>query len=442
MQFFRDLGSLVEQRWRDESYNEEVFPEIAEQALAETAPHGQVDPWDVIRWLNTTTELPEQRDIPGMFGNPPVTLYNGPRFYIDIYYWLDGTTSIHRHAFCGAFQVLQGSSIHSQYDFNEQRRINEHCLVGEITLTKVELLETGAIRQILPGARYIHSLFHLERPSVSLVIRTQQVPSVLPQYDYHKPYLALNPFFQSAALIKRFQAASLLLSMKHPQADDLIGELLSCSDFQTAFAVIELAFNHLANNQLEKAFGLSTGKKRFEGLLEIARQRHGELADLILPVIEERQRQKNIIQRRGEVTSHDHRFFLALLLNVPDRERVLELVGQRFPACDPVEQIVEWVEELAATRRLGGGEANVLGLEKCDDDYLFVLRCLLAGLSRDRMQEEASAEYADDYTAGLRDKLAALYDAICSSLLFKSIFGELAAARSEVMADGVLAQVG
>lgn len=119
MQFFEDLGSLVEHRWRDENYCEEAFPNIAAQALVETAPYKKVDPWDIIRWVNTTTQFPQQEDVHGSFGNPPITLYSGPRFYVDVYYWLDGTTSIHQHAFSGAFQVVLGSSIHSQYDFEE-----------------------------------------------------------------------------------------------------------------------------------------------------------------------------------------------------------------------------------------------------------------------------------------------------------------------------------
>jgi hypothetical protein len=113
MQFFHDLGSLVEQSWRDVDYCEEVFPELAEQAMTKMIPYGKVDPWEIIRWVNTTTQLPEQQDVAGRFGYPPITLFNGPRFYIDVYYWLDGSTTIHQHAFCGAFHVLLGSSLHS-----------------------------------------------------------------------------------------------------------------------------------------------------------------------------------------------------------------------------------------------------------------------------------------------------------------------------------------
>src|SRR5215211_7153732 len=160
----------------------------------------RLDPWDVIRWVNDTTELPEQPDIQGAFGQPPITLFNGHRFYIDVYYWLDGTTAIHQHAFCGAFQVLQGSSILSQYDFFEKRRINPHFLTGDIRLRSVELLRGGDVRQILPSREYIHSLFHLERPSVTLIIRTRHSPSGAPQYSYLKPYFATDPYFRSSIL--------------------------------------------------------------------------------------------------------------------------------------------------------------------------------------------------------------------------------------------------
>jgi len=83
-------------------------------------------PGKSIRWVHNSVSLPEQQDIEGRFGNPPITMFSGARFYIDVYYWLDGTTAIHQHSFTGAFQVLLGSSIHSRYSFREDKIINEH----------------------------------------------------------------------------------------------------------------------------------------------------------------------------------------------------------------------------------------------------------------------------------------------------------------------------
>src|SRR5215475_2328408 len=115
MQFFDDLGTLVEQRWKARNYNEAAFPEIATQVFAEVDAIGTVNPWEIVRCLQTDGKIPNQRK--DQFSDLAVSLYYKPRFRIDVYFWLDGTTSVHQHAFSGAFQVLSGSSIHSRYDF-------------------------------------------------------------------------------------------------------------------------------------------------------------------------------------------------------------------------------------------------------------------------------------------------------------------------------------
>ena len=145
MQPFSELGALVESRWCDKNYDENLFPDIAARGLREADLTARVDPWDIIRWVHTTTELPRQIDRQGKFGNPPITLFAGPRFYIDVYYWLDSTTSIHQHAFSGAFQVLLGGSVHSNYAFKKRREINPHLLIGDISLKDISLLGKGDI---------------------------------------------------------------------------------------------------------------------------------------------------------------------------------------------------------------------------------------------------------------------------------------------------------
>ena len=95
----------------------------------------------------------------------------------------------------------------------------------------------------------------------------------------------------------------------------------------------------------------------------------------------------SIIQRRGTITKDAHRFFLALVLNISNREKILELVKQRYPDQDPVETILDWVEELGRTRVLGSKETNALGMPEFDDSYVFVLECLLKGLSEDEIYE-------------------------------------------------------
>jgi hypothetical protein len=424
MEDFEKLGALVEARWKTGNYNEELFPEIAAQALSEADLPSRVDPWDIIRWVHTTVSLPEQRDVEGRFGNPPITVFCGPRFHIDVYYWLDGTTSIHQHSFTGAFQVMLGSSIHSRYSFREDRIINEHFSAGELTLEEVQLLKLKDVRMIRPGRNFIHSLFHLDRPSATITIRTEHTPSAALQYDYRKPHFALDPFFRNPVLIKKLQTVGLLLGMKHKNADTMIADLVCSSDFHTAYFVLAETFQQLQNNEMDALFGLSIGKDRFKAILERCRTTHGELADMVLPVLEEQARQMSIIQRRGTITSDAHRFFLALLLNVSSREKILQLVKQRYPDQDPIETILDWVEELARTRVLGSKETNALGMPEFDDSYVFVLECLLLGLSEEQTNQRANEQYPPEDAVQLIATVPAITESLRSSTLFKSLLAD------------------
>lgn len=414
---FTELGALVEGRWRDQNYAESSFPDIAANALSELAVVDQLDAWDVVRWLHTTRALPEQMDLKADFGNPPITVFVGPRFFIDVYFWLDGTTSIHQHSFSGAFQLLLGSSVHARYSFAKDREINPQFLTGSIPLAEVTLLKKGDIRKIIAGPEFIHSLFHLDRPSATITIRTYKAPSSPVQYSYLKPFFARNPFFVDPLLRKKVQTVELLLQMKHPQADKLIGELIDCSDFQTTYAVLDSAFDFLCHRELEELLGVVRSRERFQALLGRASARHGELADLLMPTFEEQWRQKDIIRRRGEVKDEDHRFFLALLLNVPDRANILKLITERFPGHDPVDLIAEWIKELAATQIFGSREPNVLGIGEFGHNHIFVLKELLRDLSTAQIQSEANA-------ANIDAPIPSLVNHIRSLPLFKPLFSQ------------------
>lgn len=424
MKEFQELGALVEGRWKDENYNEQLFPDIAAQALIESDLPARVGPWEIIRWVHTTPALPEQHDVEGRFGNPPVTLFSGPRFYIDVYYWLDGTTSIHQHAFTGAFQVLLGSSVHSSYSFREDRVINEHFSIGELSLNEVHLLKQRDVRTIIPGRQFIHSLFHLDRPSATITIRTAGTPSAAVQYDYRKPYFALNPFFRNASLTKKQQTVGLLLGMKHPEADAMIGDLVCTSDFHTAYIVLTEMFHHLKHNQMDALFGLSSNQDRFMSILERCRSVHGQITDLVLPVLEEQERQHDIIFRRASITTEEHRFFLALLLNVPSRMKIFQLVHQRFPEQDPFETVLDWVDKLSTTRVFGSNEANVLGIEDFDEFYSSVFEQLLRGQTAQDIKVNSAREFSDLEGDALAQRVDATIKNLRKARLFKSILSD------------------
>ena len=393
MELFNKLGAEIENLWRETNYDETHFPEIAARSLREANLPAQVSAWDVIEWTMQQTVLPEQQDLRGSFGDPPITLYNSPRFHVDVYFWLEGTTAIHQHAFCGAFQVLLGSSIHSWYEFERSEAINGFTELGNINLKLCELLSVGDVLPINAGKQYIHGLFHLEQPSATIVVRTHKSPMFLPQFSYHKPFLAIDPFFEEANTTKKMQCVTALIRAKHPRTDEFIADWLRVADFQTSFQILSGLRGYLRSNQVDQLFNLAAPQNRFEAMLEVVRERHGERANVFPKVFEHADKLDEILRRRSFVTEPEHRFFLALLLNVEGRERIFALIKERFPDSDPLDKVLDWTFDLAQTRVLGENIPNALGIVDFDDTDLSVLENLLLDKPENEIQQILETEY-------------------------------------------------
>jgi hypothetical protein len=428
MQFFKELGLVVEQRWRDKNYSEELFPEIAEQALREMDAVGRVDPWALIHHLQQGLELPAQQEQD--FGDVTITVYAAPRFRIDVYFWLDGTTSIHEHGFTGAFQVFLGSSIHSLYSFEREQEINAHFSVGRVLLKGVEGLGKGDIRRIFPGGEFIHALFHLDRPSATITIRTHQSPSALPQHCYLKPYLAFDPFYKEPLTGQKIQSVRMLLKMRHPEAYSLIGQIISCADFQTVFQTLEAAFYHLVAMAQQSRTCAWDGQppppeewEHFQELFKKAHHKHGRLVTLLPPVIGEMQRESVLVELRSQITEPEHRFFLALLLNLPHRALILDMVKRRFPHLDPIDKICCWMAELSTVKSVRSPEMSILGAGGFGDEHLFLLRRLLTGDSIDQVKDLLKKDVPTrnmERTASIEN----LYKTFNNSVLMKSLLAK------------------
>src|SRR5579862_6616658 len=161
--FFTKLGQTVLERWKRENFSLDKFPEIARAALDERPPAKHVDLPALMRDFLFDEEHPFQTDSP--FGEPEIVACSHPRFYIQLLFWMDGTTAIHQHEFSGAFHVMHGSSVHAHYAFEKVRPITPHMSVGNVRMKKIEILETGRTAPIASGHHTIHSLFHLDSPS-------------------------------------------------------------------------------------------------------------------------------------------------------------------------------------------------------------------------------------------------------------------------------------
>lgn len=329
--YFEALGRSVEQGWSYRGNNEEHFPEVAARVLAEMPVPEEVDAVGVLQYLLTRRRLLPQEKLG--FGEPPVTVYRSRDFYISVLYWLDGTTSIHQHMFSGAFRVLVGSSIHARYDYFRQEAVNRRMHIGALEFEETELLQRGDVRQIVAGDAFIHALFHLDRPSVTIVVRTQREEGAGPQFEYLRPGLAFDPYYTDETLDRQLRGLRTLHSFAPDDALRSALDLIDVSDLFAGFFVVRVwsGFDNVDH---------------IDDLIEALVRRHGSLAQILSPVMAEKKRQQGIVIRRRLLQDPSHRLFLALLLNLPDRAAMDTILRARFPGQSTAALLGRWLEEL------------------------------------------------------------------------------------------------
>ncbi len=331
--FFKKLGQTVLERWKRENFSLEKFPEIARSSLEEQPPSKHVKLEKLMREFLLNDEQPNQSH--SGFGQPEIIAFDHPKFYIQLLFWMDGTTDIHQHEFSGAFHVMHGSSIHAHYEFDHANSITPHLRVGDVRMTKIELLEKGRTVPIISGRTCIHSLFHLDTPSVTVVVRTQHDPGTGPQFNYLPPHIALDPEFNDTLTMRRKQLLAVLEETADPGYAKLVREMIAELDFERGFYVLQNCMGHLQ------------GIGQWEETLCGFQKKHGATASGISATLNEAVRRDAIKTFRSSVTDPEHRFFLALLMNVPTRTDLLTLVKRRFSKTQPVDTILRWAAELA-----------------------------------------------------------------------------------------------
>lgn len=373
--YFDELGRTVLERWKKENFSLEMFPDIARVALDERPPAEHVELRTFMREFLLNDEQPLQTD--SGFGQPELVAYNHPRFYIQILFWLDGTTDIHQHEFSGAFHVMAGSSIHAHYVFENSRPVTPHFRMGDVRMKHIELLETGRTVPIISGHRCIHSLFHLDTPSVTVVVRTQHDPGTGPQFNYLPPHIAMDPVYSDTLTMRRKQLLEVLEQSDDPDYAELVQEMIAELDFERGFFILQHAMGHLS--QMDE----------WEPVLEAFEEKHGKLAAGVAVTLEENVRRDAIKEMRSSISEPEHRFFLALLMNVPTRKDLLELVVQRFPAMEPTETVLRWAMELAGETEysfaiLDAAFPGELGIEMDEQPALFLaaLRHFMTGAKK------------------------------------------------------------
>lgn len=196
MSWYSDIkiwAQSLESQWSEAHAQGVEFSRFATDAMKDHKFHENFVLEDVIKDLMEASEYPYQVHPMSAFGEPPITLHfaKDETFYLDLYIWMTASTSIHQHSFEGAFSVLQGTSLESDYEFKADHALGT-SLMGRLEKKAIRKIVPGEIRTIHPREKMVHRVLHLSKPTVSLVLRSHVKVKGVVQHNYDFDVLASN----------------------------------------------------------------------------------------------------------------------------------------------------------------------------------------------------------------------------------------------------------
>ncbi len=402
IRYFKDLGESIEKQWLLHGYDEEAFPQLAVDALSTSPPHQNVGTKLLLDWSFKAIQPFRQPNNSELFGEPPLTLYQGPRFYIEALFWFSGTTAIHEHSFSGAFAVLAGSSVHSHWRFSKVAAINSRMLHGHLERESTEILGPGGVRSIRSGDRLIHQLFHLEVPSITIVVRTYVDRHHLPQYRYLIPGLATDDSDRDPNRIRRLMFIGAMARGQLEGLEAYCRQWIEEGDLESLYYLFAtLTFRKIDAHLLETFY-------------QLARERHGATIDIFRDACAWQRRERVVSLLRNKVEQREPRLLLALLMLMPNRDAIFEVIRLQYPATEPMAMIESWLE---------GMSKDTIGFP-FDATNQTIFRGLVEGCTLEEILGRLEAEFEDSSVAEHREKVVEHARKVARSDLFYPLFSQ------------------
>lgn len=310
---FDAIGNEVARTWAERQYHDRDLPPIAADVLTRFAPHRACSAADILQYVVQATAFPFQQNDASRFGEPPITVYWHPRFYIEALFWMAGSPTAHNHAFSGAFMVMEGRSLHTEFAFVTEETHLDEIAFGRMAITGSTLCLPGSVELIEAGDEFVHAVFHTGRPGLSLVVRTHS-RSVGAGRQYLPPCLRIGPAFEDQLTRRQLQALALLLQIESPDYERTAAHLIARGDMRLTVNVLQQAADVAPHSALRPA------------VLAHARARWGSRADDIDRCLTFQLRQRLGMLGRRRLRDPDELLCLGLLL----QERGWQAIGERL----------------------------------------------------------------------------------------------------------------
>jgi hypothetical protein len=238
--FMRDIVNLacrIESAWHRINYTSDDFYKIVweQSEKFDFGPLGEISAQLEIMGHPLVRALQKQNT----FSDLELQIYNDGRFYIEILNWHGSHVNVHDHDFSGVQFQLRGRSLNVVYDWCPTCNFGA-LSQGELQLRHAELWEEGGRSIVRAGRLDPHCVFHLSRPTASLLIRTVPTKRYGSQLN-HFPKLAAHYYVNTTYQRKILTGLALLATSDECAFSEALGRYLNTQSLsENLFTLVKL----------------------------------------------------------------------------------------------------------------------------------------------------------------------------------------------------------
>ena len=329
MDYFTKLGTQLAELCGAGELDER-FSEIAAQLLEESPPPDDLDLQTVLDWVLQADKLPKQVNFNSGFGEPPLVVYQEPRFYLELLIWFPSRTGIHGHGFMGAFMVLSGYSIEAKYRFLEEREVCDGVKLGELKPESVEVIAPGKVNRILKGDGFIHTVGHMGNPSMTLVVRNVNSKGAR-QFTYFPNGIAIDRHLNYRSLARQAQMLRAFGRVRPDAFDGRLRDFVANGNAHRAAMILRLLDDLLVDD------------RRLQ-FLDHLRLQFGVLADQIGEAWSSQKRRRKIWRGFQLLNDPEAQLTAGLRDLFPDDEQLNWVLAKTYPDRPPEDTLAAWLK--------------------------------------------------------------------------------------------------
>ncbi len=327
-EYFKTIGNALVDRW-----DEKEFHRVAHEVLSEFDPPSDFSFETLTQWAIEREELPKQVNFHSGFGSPPLVVFADPknRFYAEVLVWFPSRTAIHGHGFSGAFRVLSGYSLQCRYRY-EGEELCEGLKKGSLNEVGLDFVSPGHTNPIEKDENFIHTVIHMGKPSLTLVVRTPADKSTKYQYEYFRNGLAVASYLRTESQAR--QVAMLrAFGVVNSEAfqDEVIRYLVGGDLHRLALCGI----SHLAPE-------LKANPDLLERAREAATKKFGEDASFVFDAFDEGARNQVLWALINGNSRPELQMLTSLRELIPDEKSLHALLEKCYPKQAPGDLLAAW----------------------------------------------------------------------------------------------------